>query len=338
MSDQLSRGASTAGRALDALNFCLADVQGGLGPYLAVYLLTVRHWNEAEIGVVMSVAGIAGIAANTPVGALIDWTRAKRFLIAVCAAVVTAGAIALLFASTFRSVAAVQIVIGICGAVFGPSIAAVTLGIVGHRRFGARNGRNQAFNHAGNAVAAGTAGGLAYFWGPVAVFGVIAVLGLASLVSVFAVPATAIDHDRARGLRDGERAGDEPSGWWTLLGNRPLLLFAVCVLLFHLANAAMLPLVGQKLALHDRNQGTALMSACILGAQLVMVPMAILAGRKANRWGRKALFVAGFLVLPVRGCALHPVRRSVLAARRAAARRRWRRAVQRDCAHSLFPI
>jgi MFS family permease len=71
--------------------------------------------------------------------------------------------------------------------------------------------------------------------------------------------------------------------------------------LFHLANAAMLPLVGQKLALQDRNFGTSLMSACIVAAQIVMVPMALLVGAKADTWGRKPLFLAGFLILPIRG-------------------------------------
>ena len=63
----------------------------------------------------------------------------------------------------------------------------------------------------------------------------------------------------------------------------------------------MLPLVGQKLALQDRNVGTSLMSACIVAAQLVMVPMALLVGARADHWGRKPLFLAAFLILPVRG-------------------------------------
>jgi MFS family permease len=79
------------------------------------------------------------------------------------------------------------------------------------------------------------------------------------------------------------------------------MIFAACALLFHMANAAMLPLVGQKLALQDRNLGTSLMSACIVAAQIVMVPMALLVGARADRWGRKPLFLAGFLILPIRG-------------------------------------
>ena len=63
----------------------------------------------------------------------------------------------------------------------------------------------------------------------------------------------------------------------------------------------MLPLVGQKLALQDRNSGTSLMSACIVAAQIVMVPMALLVGAKADSWGRKPLFLGGLVILPIRG-------------------------------------
>jgi predicted MFS family arabinose efflux permease len=287
---------------LDALNFFLADVQGGLGPYLAVYLLTVRQWNEAEIGIVMSIGGVAGIVAQMPAGALVDAIRAKRTLIAAAAFVVTVLALALSVLTGFWSVAMTQIATGISGAVFGPAIAAISLGIVGHRGFSRRNGRNQAFNHAGNAVAAGVAGVSAYLFGPVAVFFLLAAMALASLVSVLAIPADAIDHEIARGLPDGKKhEHEQPSGLAVLLTSRPLLIFTACVVFFHLANAAMLPLVGQKLALQNRNEGTAAMSLCILAAQLVMVPMAILVARKADDWGRKRLFLAGFLILPIRG-------------------------------------
>jgi MFS family permease len=79
------------------------------------------------------------------------------------------------------------------------------------------------------------------------------------------------------------------------------LIFATCVALFHFANAAMLPLVGQKLALAHKGQETPLMSACIVAAQMVMLPMALLAGAKADVWGRKPIFLAAFAILPLRG-------------------------------------
>ncbi|HEY7300779.1 MAG TPA: MFS transporter [Xanthobacteraceae bacterium] len=288
--------------ALDALNFFLADVRTGLGPYLAVYLLTVKNWNEAEIGIVMSVGAIAGILAETPSGALVDAVRAKRALVVLAALAITAGSLALPALSTFWSVAVSQAIVNAIGAIFGPAIAAISLGIVGHAQFAARTGRNEAFNHAGNAFAAAVAGGAAYLWGPVVVFFLIAAMAAASLISVLTLPAGAIDYQRARGLHDGAtQEAERPSGFHVLLSCRPLLIFAACAVLFHFANAAMLPLVGQKLALQDKNLGTTLMSACIVAAQIIMVPMAVLVGRKANRWGRKPLFLIGFLILPIRG-------------------------------------
>jgi hypothetical protein len=82
-------------RALDALNFFLADVRDGLGPYLAIYLLTEQKWDEASIGIVMSVAALAGIIAQTPAGALIDRSTAKRALMVTAAILVTLSCIAL---------------------------------------------------------------------------------------------------------------------------------------------------------------------------------------------------------------------------------------------------
>jgi hypothetical protein len=263
----------------------------------------VRNWNEAEIGIVMSISAIAGILAETPAGALIDTIRAKRAVVVLAALAVTGGSLLLPFLSTFLAVALSQAGVSAVGSVFGPAIAAISLGIFGQALFACRTGRNEAFNHAGNAFAAALAGGAAYAWGPAAVFFLIAAMAAASLISVLMLPAAAIDHDRARGLQDGaaKEDADQPSGFQVLLICRPLLIFAACAVLFHFANAAMLPLVGQKLALQDKNLGTSMMSACIVAAQVIMVPMAILVGRKANRWGRKPLFLAGFLILPIRG-------------------------------------
>ena len=301
-----ARGSGRANRALDATNFFLADVRGGLGPYLAIYLLTVQKWDEASIGVVMSIATVAGLVAQTPAGALVDAIRAKRAAMAIAAVVVTAASLSLPLVSNFFLVASSQAIANVAGSIFGPALAAVSLGIFGHAAFTKRIGRNESFNHAGNAVAAATAGATAYLWGPTVVFYLLAAMSLASLVSVLAIPGDEIDHDLARGLND--KPDDEghpdghPSGITVLLTCKPLLVFAVAVMLFHLANAAMLPLVGQKLALQDKNLGTTLMSACIVAAQLVMVPMAMLVGARADRWGRKPLFLAAFLILPLRGC------------------------------------
>lgn len=294
-------------RSLDLLNFFLADVRDGLGPYLAIYLLTVQHWNEADIGLVMTLAGLAGIAAQVPAGALVDGTRYKRAVVVVAALLVTVGSLTLPWLNSFTVVAVLQSAVGAAGAVFPPAIAAITLGMLGPRAFVRRVGRNESFNHAGNAVAALLAGLAAYAFGPIAVFWLMTAMALCSIAATAGIPANAIDHAVARGLHGGDHGGNHgggretPSGLRVVLGCRPLLIFGGCAALFHFANAAMLPLVGQKLAMKDPALGTSLMSFCIVAAQLVMVPMAMLVGARADRWGRKPLLLAAFLVLPLRG-------------------------------------
>jgi MFS family permease len=309
--DSLARvEAAKIERPLDALNFFLADVRDGLGPYLAIYLLTEQKWDQASIGVVMSVAALAGIIAQTPAGALIDRSTAKRGLMIAAAIVVTLACLTLPFIAKFEWVAATQAVAGAAGAIFAPAVAAVTLGIVGPKAFAKRIGRNEAFNHAGNAVAATLAGISAYFFGPVVVFWLLAAMAIASIFATLSIPADAIDDHVARGL-DGTTEPDadhrhKPSGFQVLLTCKPLLIFAAATVLFHFSNAAMLPLVGQKLALVNKDLGTTLMSVCIVAAQLVMVPVAMLVGRKADAWGRKPIFAAALAVLTLRG-ALYPL-------------------------------
>jgi MFS family permease len=310
----LQQAAKTIDRALDTLNFFLADVRDGLGPYLAIYLLTEQKWDQASIGAVMSAAALAGILAQTPAGALIDRTRAKRALMIAAAIVVTLACLVLPLIHRFELVAATQALAATAGAVFPPAIAAVTLGTVGPKAFTRRIGRNEAFNHAGNATAAAIAAVTAYFYCPIVVFWLLAAMAVASVFATLSIPAGAIDHHLARGLDDGHagdgkgHAGDgkKPSGFAVLLSCRPLLIFAVATVVFHFANEAMLPLVGQKLALVNRALGTSLMSACIIAAQVVMVPVALVVGRKADQWGRKPIFAAALAVLALRG-ALYPL-------------------------------
>jgi MFS family permease len=327
----LQHAGTTIERALDALNFFLADVRDGLGPYLAIYLLTEQKWDQASIGVVMSVAALAGIIAQTPAGALIDRSTAKRALMIAAAVVVTAACLVLPLIHRFELVAATQALAAAAGAIFAPAVAAVTLGTVGPRAFARRIGRNEAFNHAGNAAAAAIAGAAAYFYGPIVVFWLLAAMAIASIFATLWIPADAIDDHVARGLDDTIKHdagdgkghagdgkghagdgkshagdGDKPSGFRVLLACRPLLIFAGATVLFHFSNAAMLPLVGQKLALVNRELGTTLMSVCIIAAQLVMVPVAMLVGRKADDWGRKPIFATALAVLALRG-ALYPL-------------------------------
>jgi MFS family permease len=284
---------------LDCLNFFLADVQAGVGPFLAIFLLSSQHWDPGKIGVVMMIAGVATVAARMPFGALIDWTRWKRALIIFAAVAVALGAVAMSLFPNFWLVTAAQMVIGSADAVFPAAIGAISLGIVGPELFTRRVGRNEAFNHAGNAFTAITAGLAGWLIAPRAVLWLVAALGAASIFAVLAISSRSIDHDLARGS-DKDLDG-QLSGLRVILECKPLLIFTAAITLFHFANAAMLPLLGEKLAQSNRGAETLFMAACIITAQLVMVPMAIMVGHKADSWGRKPIFLAGFAVLPLRG-------------------------------------
>ena len=303
------RPSTRAARGLDALNFFLADVRDGLGPYLAIYLIAVRGptqgWNEATTGAVMTIAGIAGLIAQTPAGALIDRSRHKRAIVIAGAVAVTLSCLILPFVGNFYIVAATQSVAGIAGAIFAPALAAITLGIVGPKLFAKRIGRNEAFNHGGNASSAAIAGGTAYFFGPIVVFWLMAGLAVLSIGATLMVPASEIDDDVASGREAGQSAADDPdeiSIWRALLTNRSLMIFAVLAALFHLSNAAMLTSVGQLLTrLSGKDNATSLIAICILAAQLIMVPVAVLVGHKVDDWGRKPIFLVAFGVLALRG-------------------------------------
>jgi MFS family permease len=286
--------------ALDALNFLLADVRGALGPYLNVFLVTDQHWSRAGVGLITLVGGWLGLAVQAPIGAAIDATSAKRALVVVSLLVLTIGASAIFLQPSFWTVMVANSGIAIVGDVFGPAVAAITLGIYGHARLARRIGRNSAFDHAGNVAIAAAAGAVGWAVSQRAVFLLVPVFALLSVVAILSIPAGAIDHERARGARPTDHAKDKLSGLSVLLTSRPLLVYSACAMLFHFANAPLLPLVGQKLALAHPALATAMMSSCIISAQVIMLLIALWVGRTADTWGRKPILLIGFGILPLR--------------------------------------
>jgi MFS family permease len=290
------------GRRLDALNFLLADVRGGLGPYVGVFLLTQAHWDPATIGTVLTVSGIIGISLHAPFGALIDATRHKRGLLVAGIAALAASALAIAHAPTLPVVLAADIAMAVLGAVFAPTVAAITVGLVRRDELAARLGRNAAFDRTGNVFIAGVAGLVGWAVSQQAVFYLTPLFGVVTAAVVLSIPAGAIDHERARGLDEVQaRRHEPPAGWDVLLRRGPLLVLAASLALFHFANAPLVPLLGQKLALAHPAEATLLLSAGIVTAQLVSIPTALLVGARADRWGRKPLLLAGFAALPLRG-------------------------------------
>lgn len=131
-------------------------------------------------------------------------------------------AMVIVVAPGFVPTAVAQGINGVAGAAIAPAIAGITLGLVEQAGYAHQVGRNEAFNHAGNVVAALLAGGLGYFFGIGAMFVVMAGMALASLMATWFIDPEKIDHRAARGLPDKERDG-HASGWSTLVASKPLL-------------------------------------------------------------------------------------------------------------------
>ena len=285
-------------QALDWLNFFLADVRTGVGPFLAIYLAT-QHWNEQAVGIALTVGGLAGVLSQAPAGALVDAAKSKRALIVGAVSLIGAGAVALASGAPGQMVIATQLMLGVAGSVLGPAVAAVTLGLVGHELMAQRVGRNHRFDSAGNLAAAAACGLVGYVFSNRAIFWFAAILALPALWALRGIRADEISYARARGAP--EQSGTSPQRLGVLMKNRRLLLFAGCAVLFHFANAAMLPLLGEMLAAGKDRHASLFMSACVMVTQAVVALVAPWVGPRAEPWGRRPLLLLGFSVLPIRG-------------------------------------
>ncbi|MBS9478276.1 MFS transporter [Ancylobacter sp. VKM B-3255] len=286
---------------LAALNLFLSDVRDGLGPFLGVFLQQ-KQWSPGEIGLVMTIGGLAGMVATIPMGALVDSSRAKRTIVICGSAVVIAASMAILLAPHFAVVTLAQAVNGIAAAALGPAVAGITLGLVGAAGFDRQLGRNEAFNHAGNIIAAILAGVLGWWLGLPAVFALMAAMAVGSVLSVLSIRPGDIDHEAARGMAraaPGEERGAE--GWRGLLSDRRLLTVAFTMGLFHLGNAAMLPLFGQGMVARGAGDPSTLTALTVVVAQATMIPMALMAARLAQSRGYRLVLLMALAALPVRG-------------------------------------
>jgi MFS family permease len=289
-------------RGLDWFTFFVANLQTGFGPFLSVYLTTQR-WTQVDIGLVLSVGSIAGLAGQVPGGFTVDLARSKRR--AAAFAVVGIGISALLIAALplFAVILGAKLLHVASSAVLGPAIAAITLGLVGHRAISQRLGRNARFAAIGNGAAAAAMGACGYFVSAQAVFYVTAVLAVPTLLALAHIREAEVDPIRAGG---GDAGGgpDRDAGVAGLLRKPALLVVMGGVMLFHLANTAMLPLVGSAMAVRSGQWATALVAACIVVPQAIVALISPRVGRLAQSLGRRPIFLAAFAALQLRGLLL----------------------------------
>lgn len=287
-------------RPLLALNFFMADMQAGIGPFLGVFLLA-HGWQSGWIGTVMTAGGVAGMLMTTPAGALIDATRSKRLFVIIpgICTVIASGIV--LLSQEFWLVAASQVATAIAGAAIGPAVAGITLGIVRQAGFNRQNGKNQAYNHAGNMVGAALSGLLGWLYGFTAVFWLAAGFGVLSIMSVLMIPSDAIDDDAARGLEEKDSKQAHVGGLQVLIESKPLLILSAALLFFHLGNAAMLPLYGLAVVADKQADPASFVAMTIVIAQGVMILTSLVAMRMAEREGYWLVLLISFVALPIRG-------------------------------------
>ncbi|WP_042303174.1 MFS transporter [Paraburkholderia kururiensis] len=287
--------------ALEGLNFFVVDVQAGIGPFLGVFL-QAQGWHPGAIGTVMTLGGIAGMLATSPAGAFVDGTRHKRGVVVIAAGMTTLASLVLWVSHSDWMVAASQIFTAVTGAALGPALAGLTLGIAREQGFDRQFGRNQVANHAGNVAGAALSGWLGWRYGFGAVFVLAGVFGVMTVISTLLIRRDSINHDSARGLGGSSAASHErASGLRVLLTCRPLLLLAAATAIFHLGNAAMLPLYGLAVVAAHKGDPGAVTAQTIVVAQLVMVAAAFLANRLIRRIGYWGVILITFLALPLRG-------------------------------------
>jgi len=290
--------------ALSWLAFFMADVRDGLGPFLATYLQQAKVQQEL-IGYTMTAGGLAAVAVTPFAGAWVDRSHAKRAMTAIAALAVMAASAAAFSTLSGTVLIASQIVTGVAGAVLAATMAALTLGLAKSAGFRRQTGRNEAASHAGNMLSAIGAGLIAYLLGAPWLLVVMGTMTLGALLSVWAIRAVDIDHEAARGSEPPEASAGavEPvhAPVRALFHNRPLLMFGLACAFFHLGNAAMLPLLNQRLAATVADSAPLLWTGiAIVVAQLTMIPVALWVAR-SRRFDVAWFVYAAILVLPVRG-------------------------------------
>ncbi|MBV8524171.1 MAG: MFS transporter [Acetobacteraceae bacterium] len=282
-------------RGLDWLNFFVADVQTGFGPFIAVYL-TARHWTQGDIGLALSIGTIAAAISQVPAGAIVDAVPSKRMTATFGILTVTLTALIFALWPLRLSVYIAEVMHGFASCLLVPSIAAISLALVGHKRLGERLGRNARFAGVGNGIAAAVMGAIGAYFSTRAVFWLTAALAIPAIIAL-----RMIGRVRVPPALEGARIPPGWAGLRELFTDRALIVFFACAFLFHLSNAAMLPLAAAEVTKKAEGLANVIIAACIVVPQICVALLSPWVGRTAHRVGRRRLMLLGWLSLPVRG-------------------------------------
>jgi MFS family permease len=289
-------------RGLDWTNFFLADVQVGFGAFLAFYLAELE-WSKEDVGIALAIGNLAAVVALVPGGAVADVVRWKRALVALGIAAIALSALILAAWPSFWAVIAAELLHGATAGVVLPGIAAITLGIVGRQNMSLRIGRNYRYGAAGNSLTAAAMGLLGAYVSQRAIFIATALLCIPALLALRRINPDEIDYVRARNATKRDHDFDLQRTL-DLVKNRNLVVFAGCMVLFHLSNASVMPLVGQNLGRTEAASSSLFMAGVIIVPQVTFALLAPWIGYWSEIIGRKPLLMAGFVSEAVRAALL----------------------------------
>jgi len=293
-----ARPSSASERGLDWLNFFIADVQTGFGPFVSLYLATLG-WKQGRIGLALTVGSLAAILSQVPGGALVDAVHSKRLLVLAALVIIAIGALIFAFAPSPTMIFIAETLHGGTQGVAVPALAAIGLGLVGHQKFSHRLGRNHRYKSFGNAATAALMGAFGYFLAKNATFIFAAALCLPAAYSLSRIRGEEIDYARARSARAPDKPRDVTQ-FRRLFRNRRLVVFIVALFLFQFADASVMPLTSEQLGQQHQHESELITSALIAVPQVVTALIALWIARRAEDWGRKPLLLAGFGALPLR--------------------------------------
>ncbi|HEX4230665.1 MAG TPA: MFS transporter [Bryobacteraceae bacterium] len=300
-------------RALDALNFCNAGIQTGLGPFMAIYYTAVRHWHPGQIGVLIACQSLSGIAVQSFAGHAVDESHHKKLLTAAAGLIVASGALGIVMLPSYALQIAVQLIIGVAVTIFPATSSAFALGMSRREEVSGRIARNETLTHSGNVAFAIGAAAVGTFLALQGIFIEAALFAAGMIPSVFFINEKHVNYEAARAgdpNNGGDNGNEAPkrSGWRELASNKNILTFTACVVLYYFANAATLPLVSEILSRSSKGHPASRSAAwqvavMVVVAEAAMVGVAAVSGKLADKWGRKPLFLLGFGALAVRNAA-----------------------------------
>jgi MFS family permease len=290
-------------RGLDWMNFFIADVQTGFGTFVAFYLAQLG-WSQGGIGIALAAGGIAGVLSQIPGGALADAVTWKRGLAALGIVMTGASALILALAPSFAAVFMAEILQGGTAGIITPAIGAISLGLVGRRAMSVRTGRNYRYSAAGHALTAALMGAAGAYIAKSAIFMFAAILCIPALIALSYIRGDEIDYAKARNATAGKTKAVNVVRVLDLVKNRKLVLFTAATVLFQLADASMLPLIGENLAITVHDDAAIWMSGLIIVPQILVAILAPWVGLHSEKRGRRPLLLIGFGIEPVRAILL----------------------------------